>query len=198
LIRLGEFATLAGRSDDAKTFFDAAIARSPDDATAFFGRAKLRNRVLDHPRTISDASRAIELIMHKLERMPASLEPNSTAYQILDYIDAAPERRWLLTMLAEAHFLRANAYNVIRDFDKAEADGRVLISLDPDDYQKLPGEGAERSRTKAAFDEVQKVDNLLKIYLYINVRTFVLDPFNAAVEVCNILGIKGVPLGKNL
>jgi tetratricopeptide (TPR) repeat protein len=135
LIRLGEFATMARRGDDAKRFFDAAIARASDDASAVFGRARLRNRLLDHPGTISDASRAIELIMNRVERMPARLEPNFTAYQIVDYLDAAPERRWLLTMLAEAHFLRANAYNVIREFDKAEADGRVLIALDPDDYQ---------------------------------------------------------------
>jgi tetratricopeptide (TPR) repeat protein len=137
LIRLGQISWQVHCLDDAERLFTAVIKRSPNNPAGYFGRAKARNRLLDHKGTIADSSKTIELLQQKMQRgeIPTTLQEGMSAYEIIDFFDTAPERRDFSFMLGESYFLRGNAHNALGQPTKAELDGRALIAVNPEDHQ---------------------------------------------------------------
>jgi len=137
LIRLGQLAWQLYQLREAENLFSLVIKNSPNNPEGYFGRAKARNRLLDHAGTINDSSKTINLIEQTLTqgKMTTSLQEGMSVYEIRDYLNSTPERHKMFFMWGEAYFLRGNAYNTTDQSQKAEKDGRALIAINADDFQ---------------------------------------------------------------
>jgi hypothetical protein len=137
LNRIGAEAWASNYAQDAEQIFDSVIKRWPESGEGYFGRAKAGDKLLRPKETIDDCTTSIQLMLRSLEtgKIPNTLTEQSNAYQVVDFVNAAPERNKIHFMLAECHVLRGNARNSLEDYSGAEADGKSAIALQPSNFE---------------------------------------------------------------
>lgn len=133
LFRLGQVAWSAGYYKQSEEIFTLFIQGSPNDPNGYLGRAKARNSLLNHTGTIEDTTKGLALLEKELrsKKAPKSLKERSNAYEVVDFLGSAPDRRHIVFIQSEMHFLRGNALFATGDYLNAEQDGKSALVGQP-------------------------------------------------------------------
>ncbi len=134
--RLAQMAYNAHDPYQSEIYFSWLIERRPDDPRGYFGRAKLRNRTLDHAGVIADSTACLNLMEHIRDENEMAWDGrDQDAYALLDWLSSGPGQQILNYMWCESFSLRATAHVALRHYHEAEMDGRAAILNAPDNYQ---------------------------------------------------------------